>query len=60
MFNQNFKIMKENKIKNLSLKKITISKVYINGGSALPTTKQSTVVFTGCVCESLFCNPLQY
>jgi hypothetical protein len=52
--------MKENKIKNLSLKKITISKVYINGGSALPTTKQSTVVFTGCVCESLFCNPLQY
>lgn len=51
--------MKDKKIKNLSLKKMTISKIHINGGrAALPTTKQTTVVFTGCVCESLFCEPL--
>lgn len=51
--------MKNKQIKNLALKKKTISNVTINGGRlALPTTKQSTVVFTGCVCESLFCEPL--
>lgn len=49
--------MKDKKIKNLSLQKKTISNVTINGGKlALPTTQQSTVVFTGCVCESLFCD----
>jgi len=49
--------MKNSKIKALALKKKTISNVTVlSGGRALPTTQQSTVVFTGCVCEkSLFC-----
>lgn len=49
--------MKNNRTKSLLLKKKTISNVtIINGGRALPTTQQSTVVFTGCVCDSLFCD----
>lgn len=49
--------MKNQKIKNLSLGKKTISNIHIKGGRALPTTKQSTVVFTGCQCVSRFCAP---
>lgn len=49
--------MKDKKIKNLSLQKRTISNVTIKGGKALPTTQQSTVVFTN-ACESLFCDLL--
>jgi hypothetical protein len=46
--------MRNKNMKSLALRKKIISNINpvgLKGGRALPTTQQSTVVFTGCVCD---------